>query len=162
MFITTLLTLFPPDINPRQLLDLSARRCYFRGKELVPLPHPPSPSSASLVPPTTPSTNSKLSATLHLLQHTSEQVAAQTAASRHYFELQNSFLVPKSENSSLKRSPDNLVQTSCRFDPRFLVFEFVSSFLLRKRQIQLVKDFVKSAQSGDSSVQQVHDRGRWK
>ena len=41
------------------------------------------------------------------------------------------------------------------FDPRFLVFEFMSGFMLRKRQYELVTDFVASAKSGKSSVHQM-------
>ena len=41
------------------------------------------------------------------------------------------------------------------FDPRLLAFEFVSGFMLRRRQCELVKDFVTSAQAGMSCVYQM-------
>ena len=41
------------------------------------------------------------------------------------------------------------------FDPRLLAFEFVSGFMLRRRQCELVKDFVTSAQTGTSCVYQM-------
>ena len=41
------------------------------------------------------------------------------------------------------------------FDPRLLAFEFVSGFMLRRRQCELVKDFVTSADAGTSCVYQM-------
>ena len=37
--------------------------------------------------------------------------------------------------------------SSCRFEPRFLLFEFMSLFLLRKRQCELVQGFAHSARN---------------
>eukprot|EP01107_Rhizomastix_libera_P015447 TRINITY_DN5841_c0_g1_i1.p1 TRINITY_DN5841_c0_g1~~TRINITY_DN5841_c0_g1_i1.p1 ORF type:complete len:4156 (-),score=944.82 TRINITY_DN5841_c0_g1_i1:134-11092(-) len=44
---------------------------------------------------------------------------------------------------------------SLSFDPRFLFFEYRFDILLRKRQVEMVRDFVRGAQSGLSSVQQM-------
>jgi len=41
------------------------------------------------------------------------------------------------------------------FDPRFLVFEYRFGFLLRRRQVELVTEFVESALRGESRVHQM-------
>lgn len=40
-------------------------------------------------------------------------------------------------------------------DPRYLLFEFISGFLLRKRQVELIEEFVTSHRRGQSSVHQM-------
>lgn len=40
-------------------------------------------------------------------------------------------------------------------DPRFLIFEFLTGFLLRKRQVELVHDFLAAHKEGRSSVHQM-------
>ncbi|RLN51178.1 hypothetical protein BBJ28_00003521 [Nothophytophthora sp. Chile5] len=42
-----------------------------------------------------------------------------------------------------------------RFDPRFLVFEYVFDILLRDRQVQMIDSFLASLASGNSRVQQM-------
>ncbi|KAF1780686.1 P-loop containing nucleoside triphosphate hydrolase [Phytophthora cactorum] len=42
-----------------------------------------------------------------------------------------------------------------RFDPRFLVFEYVFDILLRGRQVQMIDSFLTSLAKGDSRVQQM-------
>nr|CCA25882.1 hypothetical protein ALNC14_120260 [Albugo laibachii Nc14] len=42
-----------------------------------------------------------------------------------------------------------------RFDPRFLVFEFVFDITLRRRQVEMIESFVKSLSAGQSRVQQM-------
>lgn len=42
-----------------------------------------------------------------------------------------------------------------RFDPRFLVFEYVFDILLRGRQVQMIDSFMTSLAKGDSRVQQM-------
>jgi len=42
-----------------------------------------------------------------------------------------------------------------KFDPRFLVFEFIFSILLRKRQVEMVNWFIQNVRSGQSRVQQM-------
>ncbi len=42
-----------------------------------------------------------------------------------------------------------------RFDPRFLVFEFMAGIVLRPRQVELVNSLTASAQANTSCVQQM-------
>lgn len=57
------------------------------------------------------------------------------------------YLVQKlSRELSTKRTCSN---------PKFIVFEFVFNIILRKRQVEIVKDFVKSALAGHSSCRQM-------
>jgi hypothetical protein len=41
------------------------------------------------------------------------------------------------------------------YDPRYLVFELVSKYMLRQRQVEMASAFVRAAHSGQSSVQQM-------
>ena len=41
------------------------------------------------------------------------------------------------------------------YDPRFLVFEFLLGFMLRRRQFELVSEFAAAAIEGRSSVNQM-------
>ena len=42
-----------------------------------------------------------------------------------------------------------------RFDPRFLIFEFMWNLMLRDKQVEIVNMFIKSLKSGDSKVKQM-------
>ena len=121
-------------VKAKVLLDLARRRCCYEGLELR-LLGGEGQTETNLLKGGGRDHISKLSATIHLLQHTGESVAGLVSSQRYYVDVSGS--------------------GECQFDPRFLVFEFVSSFLLRKRQIALVKDFISSAREGKSSVQQV-------
>ena len=76
------------------------------------------------------------SALLHVLRHSAQRLAGQITAKRQFM-----FSGPQA--------------ASFQYDPRFLVFEFVSTFILRRRQIELVNDFLRAAYAGDSSVCQM-------
>ena len=125
------------------LLGLAKRGCCYGGRELTVLDEAmldPAALTCADNEETSEEVAAKLSATLYLLQHTAQRVASQIYAKRAYMEIQEGS--QSGEMSSV-------------FDPRFLVFEFVSSFLLRKRQVVLVNDFVRAAREGKSNVQQV-------
>jgi uncharacterized membrane protein len=72
-----------------------------------------------------------LSDVIRALQNKSAQLAESILAKRHY------------------------IDSDVSFDPRFLLFEFTSGFLLRQRQVELVNDFIKAQQEGKSSVHQM-------
>eukprot|EP00961_Rhodomonas_salina_P160938 2166971-Rhodomonas_salina.3 len=42
-----------------------------------------------------------------------------------------------------------------KFDPRFLMFEFVWNLLLRRKQIEIVRNFVSVVRNGGSKVKQM-------
>ena len=46
-------------------------------------------------------------------------------------------------------------QNDVHFDPRFLIFEFTWNILLRKKQVEIVLDFVAQVKSGNSKVKQM-------
>ena len=77
----------------------------------------------------------QLSGLLHMLRHTADGLAGEIVARRHYIQ----------ESDQHQKS----------FDPRFLIFEFITGFLLRKRQYELVTDFLKSHDQGESAVHQM-------
>ncbi|GMF19344.1 unnamed protein product [Phytophthora fragariaefolia] len=53
------------------------------------------------------------------------------------------------------RGPTEGDLSGWRFDPRFLVFEYVFDILLRGRQVQMIDSFLTSLQKGNSRVQQM-------
>jgi hypothetical protein len=114
-------------INLKELLDLQSRRCCYNAFVLIDTPSFEAISRAH--------SSDFSSSILRLVEHSEENVASIISSRRHYF--------TKGEDNSYS------------FDPRFLIFEFVSSFLLHKRQVELVEDFVTKANRGESSVQQM-------
>ena len=72
-----------------------------------------------------------LSGLIHMLKHSASGLAEEIVARRHY------------------------VKPERTLDPRFLVFEFITGFLLRKRQYELVTDFLSAHKRGESSVHQM-------
>ena len=66
-----------------------------------------------------------------MLKHSASGLAEEIVARRHY------------------------VKPERTLDPRFLVFEFITGFLLRKRQYELVTDFLSAHKRGESSVHQM-------
>ena len=57
----------------------------------------------------------------------------------------------KSSSSQEEEKRVDLSEEKTWYDPRFLVFEYSSGFVLRKRQCELVSDFVASAKYGKRS-----------
>ncbi|RMX67281.1 hypothetical protein DD238_002126 [Peronospora effusa] len=53
------------------------------------------------------------------------------------------------------RGPAEEISSGWRFDPRFLVFEYVFDILLRDRQVQMIDSFLTSLARGNSRVQQM-------
>eukprot|EP01127_Copromyxa_protea_P015833 TRINITY_DN4616_c0_g1_i6.p1 TRINITY_DN4616_c0_g1~~TRINITY_DN4616_c0_g1_i6.p1 ORF type:complete len:2171 (-),score=323.68 TRINITY_DN4616_c0_g1_i6:5955-12314(-) len=113
-------------VDPQTFLSLARRGCYWKGKALV-LPKKRDTSQSSV---DGQAHLDRLQAMIHALRFTASNLAHELSAQRHYATIND---------------------YSIQIDPRFLVFEFVANIVLRERQIQLVKDFVTSAQSGQSS-----------
>ncbi len=73
--------------------------------------------------------------------------------SRYYMDiLENSVVNVATEGEGKRRRTDNL---SVHYDPRFLLFEFTWNILLRKVQIEMVREYVSDIQNGRSSVKQM-------
>ena len=87
----------------------------------------------------------QLSGLLHMLRHTADGLAGELVARRHY--------VQDVQDVRENRVGEHVLQKS--LDPRFLIFEFITGFLLRKRQYELVTDFLKSHEKGESAVHQM-------
>lgn len=57
--------------------------------------------------------------------------------------VQRNLMIKKLENMlCMKRHHTMAVNGNFQLDPRFLVFEFISGFLLRKKQVDIIKDFI--------------------
>lgn len=121
--------LIKAELNPVALLNLADRGCYWDGKKLI-LPNTRSIDTGEQ------DTMNKLGIMVHVLEHTAQSLATHLCASRCYMHY--------------KKEADAYV-----FDPRFLVFEFVTTFLLHKRQVEIVLDFKSARESDKSSVHQM-------
>jgi hypothetical protein len=106
--------------STQKLLDLAKRKTYWRGQKL----HLPSwnPTLLHL---------DELTAMIRGLKHTTERLAADLSSERHFF-----------------IGSEGEIETF-QYDPRFLVFEFNSNFMLRKRQVELVNFFYRTVK-GDA------------
>ena len=109
-----------------ELTQISKRQCYYEGKKLFPVTAVANSSGKSQV---------TLVAMCHILQHSAKSLADELGARRYF----------------MKKQEDGQYS----LDPRFLVFEFLSGFLLRSRQIELVQAFVDASIRGDSRVEQM-------
>lgn len=121
------------------VLDKARRGCYHNGTRL------PDPSSIAAGPLPVDATSS--AALVHMLEHTSTHLADLLAAARHFIVADTS-AGPAASGSKL-----------C-YDPRFLVFEFLFGYLLRRRQVEIVTQFMDSHRGKQSCVRQVRRRGR--
>jgi thiol-disulfide isomerase/thioredoxin len=115
------------------ILGLARRQCHFKGLRLI----IPTPESQLVRTSTATKTSAAqgLEAMVHLLEHSSQKVASDLSAARHYMGTVDAGAV--------------------EYDPRFLVFEYMSGFMLRRRQYELVKDFMTDANVSKSRVEQM-------
>ena len=115
------------------IVDLARRGCHFQGRALV----KPTPEAKleRISTAMKASAGQSLSGMVQLLQHSSQAVASNLSAARGYM---------------LERG-----DTGAAFDPRFLIFEYMVGFMLRRRQVELVNGFVENAANGKSRVEQM-------
>jgi len=78
----------------------------------------------------------RLLAMIRSLQHSSRSLASELALSRAYI-------------------AEGAASNEFTYDPRFLVFEYMSGFVLRKRQVDLINAFARDAVSAKSRVEQL-------
>lgn len=85
--------------------------------------------------------SSQIRGLMHVISHQATELASELSKERHYIE--------PIENE------DGAVTFA--IDPRFLIFEFITGFLLRKRQIELVREFIHSytSEPRESSIHQM-------
>ena len=69
------------------------------------------------------------------------------AAGRHF--------ITSLQDGSTPSSPSQAGGMAVRLDPRFLIFEFTWNILLRKKQVDIVRDFVAQVKCGNSKVKQM-------
>lgn len=72
-------------------------------------------------------------ALLHLVHHTSQSVANSLVARRNYTDLR--YPITRGFNASKHHLRMSCHNSTKEFDPRFLCFEFMAGFMLRKRQV---------------------------
>jgi hypothetical protein len=118
------------------LVGLSVRSCFYGGKRLT----QPDAQRSIFDDAATNASGTSLSAMVHVLQHSAQSLATLLASRRGYF-------------GALGGHAPAAGATA--FDPRFLVMEFMCGFMLRKRQCELILDFMKMANGGKSGVQQM-------
>lgn len=115
------------------VLSMASRGCYRNGVKL------PNVSASVLV--ARGATEESALAMVHVLQHTADSVAADLVTRRHFIDMLTGTGPPES--------------AEYEYDPRFLVFEYLLGFVLRKRQVELVRQFAGAAQKSQSSVRQM-------
>ena len=114
------------------VLDKARRGCFHEGTKL---PNPARIKTGLLQRDSTSS-----AALVHMLDHTSTHLADLLASARHFIVPDASFGV------------DSGVLA---YDPRFLVFEFLFGYMLRRRQVEIVNQFIDSHGQGQSCVRQM-------
>eukprot|EP00939_MAST-03C_sp_MAST-3C-sp1_P001539 g1539.t1 len=100
---------------------------------------------------------SSLDAMVHVIQHTSEALASSLTARRWFTTTTSSDESESSEGVKTKKEASTTKSStlSWKFDPRFLVLEFLKGWLLRRRQVELVQDFMSAASKRKSAVHQM-------
>ena len=97
---------------------MAARGCYHNGYRL-----PALDSRASGRPSSTDATSTAM---IHVLEHTADDVAGNLVTRRYFME--------PVDVAAPAATPS--VATAFKYDPRFLVFEYLIGFVLRKRQVR--------------------------
>ena len=119
------------------LLSMASRGCYRDGRKL--------PDVAASARVQRGGTEESALAMVHVLQHTADSVAADLVTRRHFIDL-----VAGGEEAA-----GGGTAAQYEYDPRFLVFEYLLGFVLRKRQVELVRQFAGAAKNSVSSVRQM-------
>jgi hypothetical protein len=134
------------------MLSLARRRCFYKGRAL----HSPAPSAhtaqVAAADPSSPAPPMMRKSTVMRIDDGAEELkllASRVHKLRHQAQAVVSVLTAK------RGYCDYAGSDGYTYDPRFLIVEFVSGFMLRKRQVQLVCDFIRDATSGKSRVEQM-------
>jgi len=128
----------------RKIVSLQSRGCCLHGSRLKIVPDPVGHLDSNTIRNKLAAALRSLPAQIYLLRHKATQVAQLMAVQRHYMD---GFAWGGGQMPSSSEAVP--------FDPRFLGFEFMSTFVLRRRQVQLVRSFVQSASSsGGQRIEQ--------
>ncbi|CAM9230572.1 unnamed protein product, partial [Ectocarpus fasciculatus] len=79
-------------------------------------------------------TSEQCADSLYVLRHELAELVSELRKKRHYVRRENGVV---------------------SMDPRFIIFEYLTGFLLRKRQVELIEDFMSAHRNGKSSVHQM-------
>ena len=126
-----------------ELIDCAKRRCYWKRQ---PLPLPRTHRQGENIEVSTqlatqvPSAQAKA----NILVRQADALAGELSCRRHYI-----MEVQDGAAAAAAGGPQ------WQLDPRFLVFEYLLTFVLREAQVQLVREFVEARQQGRSRVQQM-------
>ena len=160
----------------KELINLASRKCFLNGKAL---PHLQSSLDEDAMPApmslksTISRTKSKLieerrgldraalKSMAHMLKYAADALAKELFCQRQYMstsfwrrvqEKRRSEKMRHRKEAKVKEKVLDLSEEEKTwYDPRFLVFEYSSGFVLRRRQCELVSDFVASAKYGKRS-----------
>ena len=92
---------------------------------------------------------------MHAVEHNAATVSGELVSKRHYFLLDQQQQPSEGTNADGAADLGEGDDAGWNYDPRFLIFEFIKGLMLRKRQVQLIDDFLSAAALGDSSVHQM-------
>lgn len=174
MRAAALLTAAPSFQEGHALFAAAQRGCAYRGRLLVlpqPLSRAPgaalgSGAAAAVTWLQAPGGSMSLGAQLLAVQHTAQALAAALTARRGFMQPADEQLVGAPGHGGDregKGDEDDGAADGCGaigaqrwgFDPRLLAMEFLTSFLLRRQQLELIKRFSTVARQGRSAVQQM-------
>ena len=121
------------EASVRHIVDLARRGCHLNAKALIkPTPEARLERASTAMKS---AAGQSLSGMVQLLQHSAQAVASNLSAARGY-------MVERTDSGAA-------------YDPRFLIFEYMVGFMLRRRQVELVNGFVENAAKGQSRVEQM-------
>lgn len=115
-----------------RISKLAQMGCFYAGRRLPPLSKGVLQTSGSTV------------AMVHVLQHSSDNIASMLMTKRFY--MRNNTPIGVHVSDSIVRF---------EYDPRFLVFEYMFNYILRGRQVELVREMYKTATSKGGKTSQV-------
>lgn len=149
-------------VNGVKLLHTSSNQEEADHKDAVPPPRELLRTKSSIMREKKGMDESALRALAHMLKYAADALAQELSCQREYMseafwsrltsvrttEMERAAESKRDTTSIVARRFDKL---SPSFDPRFLVFEYSSGFVLRRRQCELIMDFVAAAQDGQRS-----------
>lgn len=131
-----------PEAFCKRIEQLIDAKCCLKGRPLVHMESPPTKDARSTVA-------DRLKGSFNIIKRTSQKLAREVLSRRAY-----TTKLFWERNAAAPMDGGSEKYQLC-IEPRFLLFEFVTGFLLRRRQCELVSDFVHNYRAGRSCVFQM-------